>query len=201
MKLTFPIDTLEPGEIPAFSHIFDKFPEYPENISRMIKYLCWRFDPKSKDIRAMTDIAEKVSASEKRSGYKKPSATAEVSEDGELRFSDGWNQYCAVEAMFFELIDDQLFKFLVSIEIAIDNCNSVIRSPIPLNVGADEKAKAIISIQKAMEGNESAFKMKKSILAEMADGDKATVQNIEAGVKEKRRAPISPEGIRASNGD
>jgi hypothetical protein len=193
MKLTFPIDTVEPGEIPAFSRIFMLSKADPETLSKMLRYLCWRFDPKSADIRAMSGVDAKRAAAEAISGYRVPDPEATVGDDGELRFSDGWEEYCAVEAMFMGLIDDLRYKFILSIEMAIDQCNRVIRTPIPQNASPDIEAKTIISIQKAMEGNSQAFKTMSEQIAWLADNDPQTIFSISRATK--GRAPVSPESM------
>jgi hypothetical protein len=186
MDLTFPIDRVEPGEVPAFSHIFDRFQDHAHEVSLMLRYLCHRFDPKSTDIRRMTSVDDKRREAEKRSGWERPDPVANVDDNGKITFSDGWDRYSMVEGMFFELLDDLQYKFLVSIEIAIDNFNSVIRSPIPSNLSADEKAKTAISIQRALEGNKEAFETRREILAQMTDGEDSAIESISRAVTARR---------------
>lgn len=193
-KMTFPIDTMEPGEIPAFERIFEKFPEDPSYISLMLRYLVYRFDPLHAEMRTEASQEGKQALAERLSGWSRPSPESEVLENGDIKWSDGWEQYVQVERMFFELVDDFDFKYIVSLEIAMDNCNAVIRSPIPAKLSAEEKGKTMIALQKAIEGNNEARAIRRKIIAEMADGDEAAKANIAIATKGKRN-PIAPEGI------
>lgn len=194
MALTFPVDKVEPGEVPAFRHIFERFPDNPEQTSLMLRYLVYRFDPRSEDVRKSTNIDEKRRIAEGKSGWKRPDPVATTDEEGNISWSEGWQHYMVIEGMFFECMDDLEFKYLVSLEIAIDNCNAVIRSPIPHDLDEESKAKAIINIHKASDANDAALDRRRKIIDRMADGDESAAASIASASKSRRR-PISPEGM------
>ena len=173
--LTFPIDTKEPHEIPAFSEILDKYP----GSGAMIKYLCYRFDPKCELVRSGINVAERHRIAEGLSGTTCPIPdTAFVDEDGVAHFSDEWNMFSSVTSMFFPLLNNPEWEFLVSLEITINESNSLLREPIPEKIDVDTKTKIILLKQKATEGLREALNMRQVLIDRLVDGDERAQKSV-----------------------
>ena len=73
--------------------------------------------------------------------------------------------------MFFPLLNNPEWEFLVSLEITINESNSLLREPIPDNSDVDTKTKTILLKQKATEGLREALNMRQVLIDKLADGD------------------------------
>lgn len=130
-KLTFPIDTMEPGEIPAFRFIFDQYPGAEEKVSRMLRYVCYRFDPKCQKVRDAIGVEDRRMAAEEMSGYTCPLADQSmVDKDGEFVPSEDWRMLSEVTAMFFMVLNKPRWEMICTFEIVIAEGFDMMRQPI-----------------------------------------------------------------------
>lgn len=192
MALTFPIDSKEPAEIPAFEDIFSQYARHVEDLGGMLKYLCYRFDPASEDVhKSVGGIVVKEEKAAGKAGWTPPEASVGNDEHGNPILTDEFMVYREVMGEFFWLLDTELFEFICSLEISIHNANMILRDPI---LGSAEvKSKVLLNMQKATENVSDSLKLKKALIFEMAKEDKAAMDSIKTKVKIVR-ANISPEG-------
>lgn len=184
MALTFPIDTKDPGEIPAFQPILEEFP----GSEGVLRYLCWRFDPKSSDVRMVQNISEKQRLAEKKSGFKCPIPdVAFVDENGVAHMSDEWKDFAAISLRFFPLLNNPDWELMVSIEIAMDEGNGILREPIPANADIDTKAKSQLLKINTAKGCEDMRKIRNALISDLANGDEAAERLIRDNTSERKR--------------
>lgn len=194
MALTFPIDTKEPAEIAAFSSIFSEYSNSVANLSGMLKYLCYRFDPKCSEVRKMIGVTEKDRLAGDMAKWYPPEPLVLIDPGTRDQTLNGeYISYCDVQGEFFRLLDNDEWEFIVSLDIAIHNANMVIREPLPTGMDPEKKGKAILNIQKAIEGNKLALETRKSAAMGMADNDTGSAKAILSSTKSSR-ASMSPEG-------
>lgn len=130
-KLTFPIDTMEPGEIEAFRFIFDQYPNLEQKVSKMLRYVCYRFDPKCHKVRNAIGIDDRKAIAEELSGYTCPLADQSmVNEDGEFVPSEDWKMLSEVTAMFFMVLNKPRWEMICTFEIVIAEGFDMMRQPI-----------------------------------------------------------------------
>jgi hypothetical protein len=191
--LTFPIDTKDVHDIPEFAQILDEFGGTAPDIEGMLRYLCYRFDPKCAEVRRAIGIEEKGRIAQVKANWTVPEPRIEVQEDGTMVMDALWLAYSKVQGAFFEVLDNDEWEFIVSLDIAIHNAHMVIRQPIPPDGDAETNGKILLNIQKAIKGNEEALAIRRAAAMRLADSDPDAAKNLLAATKAQRRS-VSPEG-------
>ena len=200
MALTWPIDTVEPADIPAFGDIFSEYDHKVADLNGMLRYFCYRFDPKWLSAKEKVTIERKDAEAAKLAGWEPPIAKMEEDDDGNQVICFEYAIFLEILGAFFEVLDNDEWEFIVSLDIAIHNGNMIIREPI-LGDDPEVKGKILLNIQKAIKGNEEAIALRKSAAMRIADQDEVGARAIMTGTKAKKnRKPISPEGF-LSNGE
>lgn len=196
MSLTFPIDTKEPEDLPEFYHIFEQYSTRVPDLSQMLRWLCYRFDPKSPVFaKPNTGFDECVRMSDEMAGWKQPVPLMVAAEDGSQSLDFRFILFQEVMGEFFMVLDNDEWESIVTLGIAIHNGHMVIREPLPTDMDPETKGKVLNNIYKAIEGNAKAQEMRKAKVLEMAKRDELAVKSILAGAKAKAaRANVSPEG-------
>ena len=199
MALTFPIDKKEPSEIPAFTEIFLDFSMFVPDLNDMLKYLCYRFDPKSPVFdTSIVTYEERVRKAEELSGWVMPEPLMHVDEGGNNVVDTRYQLFSEVMGSFFSVLDNDEWEFIVSLDVAIHNGHMVIREPLPACMDPETKGKVQINIYKAIEGTAKALKERKAKAMELAQNDERAANAILSGTKkstQRKREPISPEGF------
>ena len=192
MVLTWPIDKVDPSDIPAFRPIYDKYQNLVPDLGGMIRFLCYRFDPKAREGRERDSVMKKEEDSAKMAKWKPPLAELLDEDDAEKdELCAAYAIYSEVVGLFFSILDNDDWEFIESLDIAIHNANMIIREPILGD--AEVKGKILLNIQKATMGNKDAMALRRELAAKMADSSPGTDKLIMASTKARR--PISPEGF------
>lgn len=132
MGLTYPIDTVDPREIPDLAPLFDAGAS-----SDMVRYVVHRFDPGSKEVRGRQVQAERDEMAAKKSGH------APTDADKSL--------LPKLTTAFLRIINSMDYTVLTSLEIAHDEAAEYIRRPIS-NDDPDKELKAVELKQKLIAG-------------------------------------------------
>lgn len=191
MVLTWPIDKVDPSEIPAFQPIYDAYQHVVPDLGGMLRFLCYRFDPKARDGREKDSVTKKAEDSAIMAGWKPPVPDLEETVDGAKEVSLAYTIYSEVVGLFFSILDNDEWEFIESLDIAIHNANMIIREPIVAD-DPEVKGKILLNVQKAIKGNEDAIVLRKGLAMKMADSDPAAAKSIMESTKSARR-PTSPE--------
>lgn len=194
MGMKFPIESMDAKDIPEFSQIFDEFSSIVPDLSNMLAFLCYRFDPGCAEVRRMVSVTEKDRVASDKAMWRPPEPVVITDPDTNEQTLDEWYvRYCEVQGAFFRCLDNDDWEFIVSLDIAIHNANMVIREPLPTSMDPEKKGKAILNIQKAIEGNKDALETRRQIARTLADGDDNAAKAILSSTKSSR-ASMSPEG-------
>jgi len=178
MGLTWPIDTKEVSEIPVLAEIANEFP----GSEPAIKYLVYRFDPKSHNVHNKVGIDEKRIEAERLSGYRCPVPEVAFMDDlGEVHFSDEWNSFAVLCNAFFPILNNPAWELLVSIELALHEGNGILRGPIPEDADIDLKAKSQLLKISTAKGLMDMMKIRDELIARLADKDLFATSIVENG--------------------
>lgn len=164
MSLTFPVDTTNPEAIPELSWITVAHP----GCNEMLKYLCYRFDPKCKEVRNAATVREKQRMAEAMSGWHVP---------------DDESQRALMEevaTLLFQVINNPEWEHITSLEFLMDESNTIIKRPIKADT-AEEMTKALILKHKASEGLREAIALRRTMMDSLADGDEGVARAIAKG--------------------
>jgi hypothetical protein len=115
MALKFPVDTTEPGEIPALASIIEKWPD----CEGLLKYLCYRYDPKFGPVREATNQSSRDTIAATYAGWPK--------EGEDLVLVAG------VTDAFFEAMNDFEWEILCSREIVLQQTLEQMRAEFDTN--------------------------------------------------------------------
>jgi hypothetical protein len=164
--MKFPVDTKEPGEIPAFDDILSRVPE----CGGLLKFLCYRYDPKCDKVRE--------AAQANRNGI--ASALADWPEDGQdiILISN------VVDA-FFIAFNDFEYEIMCSREIVLEQTLSQMREEFDTDEKDPDKISKAFLLKVELDKKADEIWNRLSMLYDkIADGDK----EIEKALKESRGA-------------
>jgi len=186
MALTFPIETTPPKDIPQFAGIYSTYGHLIQDLDGMLKYLCYRYDPKSSEVRSAVNRDAKTEMAERLSGWSKPAyeKSEEAGED-DIQSSNPWKFYTEVESRFLRIAWPLEYTFLESTEEAIYNAMDVMRRPIP-DVDEETQGKMVLNIQKATQTVNEGIAMYRKMQAQIADMDDNARENMEADIRKAR---------------
>lgn len=140
MAMTFPIDKVDPIEIPAFRVIFDMYGgDDTSHLSSMLKYLCYRFDPKHEP--ESVNFEQRKAMAMDKSGFVGPGDPPCVNEDGVLIVPPRYRTYMDVTSLFFAVLNNPDWEEMCSLEFMVAEAHQIMRSPIPDEADTDVKSK------------------------------------------------------------
>ncbi len=145
MGLTYPIDTVDPREIPDLAPLFDAGAS-----GDMVRYVVYRFDPGSKEVRGRQVQAERDTMAAQVSKYTPTDADKSL--------------LPKLTTCYLRIINSMDYEVLISLEMAFDEAMQLIRENI-LDEDADKKLKAVELKQKVIAGLP---KMENDILVKIA---------------------------------
>lgn len=168
MRLTFPIDTTDIKDIPGLSGIAIEHP----GCEGMLRYLCYRFDPRCKEVRGAATIREKQRVAEAKSGWHVPDPGTE-----ERKLME---EVCM---LFFPVLNNPEWEYLCSLEFLLDDSNRILRTQIDEDAETDAEAvtKVLIMRHKASEGVKDAINTRRMLIDSLADGDEDMARAVAAG--------------------
>lgn len=192
MVLTWPIDKVDPSDIPAFQPIYEAYKHLVPDLGGMLKFLCYRFDQNSQEVRAAVGTSEKDVVAQRLSAFLKPIPNvAFVDENGTIHMSDEWKQFSAVSFMFFPLLNNAKWELMTSMELAMDEGNAILREPIPIDADPDLKAKSQLLKINTAEGGMKMIQMREKLMDAIADGDEAMISMIDNGMGSRKKSTRS----------
>lgn len=200
MRLTFPIDVIDPVELDEFSGITEEYQASVPDLSGMLKYLVYRFDPKCTDVQRAMGVGDKEVVAQRLAGWSPPEMVLGYDEKENPIINHDWLRFSRIQGEFFSILDNDEWEFIVSLDIAIHNAHMIIREPIPADMDPEKRGKVLLNIQKAIEGNKEAIATRKATALAMADNDQSAAKNIMSATKATARRPVSPEGHVRTNG-
>jgi len=174
MALKFPVDEKEPGEIPALAGILADYPD----CDGLLKFLCYRYDPKFEPVRA----ASAKMRNEVASSY------AQWPEEGMpvILIED-------VVTGFFRLLNDFEWELLCSREMVMEQVLEQMRVKFEFKAEDDpDKVSKAFLLKTDLDDRADKIMARLIVLYDkISDGDK----EVEKVIKETRgsRRSISPE--------
>lgn len=185
--LTFPIENTSPSAIKSFDAIYATYGHLIGDLDGMIKYLCYRFDPKSEEVRAAVGRDAKREMAERLSGWSRPEPSKpQAAEDDEIQESGEWMLYMEVESMFLRLAWSIEYVFMESTEEAIYNSMDVVRRPIPPDTDEETQGKMVLNIQKATSFIHEAIGLLRKMQDSICDLDGEARENMESELRKAR---------------
>ncbi len=199
MGLTYPIDTVDPREIPAFEPLFLAHRIDADRLAKMVKYVCFRYDPKSDLVRGETSEKKKKETAERLSGYTCPAIDKSmVNENGEFVPSAEVSTLLAVTSSFFALLNNPRWEAVCTMLEVISEGHEMMRVPIHPDMDLDSQLKLGEYKGKLAERNMKLLDQVEVQIDRMADGDLiAKIAVSEATAKVIPRDPVS--GKKPSN--
>lgn len=133
MALTFPIDTVDIYEIKELAHILDEFPGDDD----ILRYVCYRFDPKCTQVRDRKTVAEKDAVAATLAGYSPEREKKTI--------------VTQMSTHVLRQLNSLDWEVMCSLEIAFDEAMQIIREEI-VSGDRDEMLKAVDLKQKVISG-------------------------------------------------
>lgn len=168
MALTFPVDTTEVDSIPALEVLAADYPGH----HGLIRFCCYRFDPKCDEVRKRQTVAEKNELAAALSGYK---PRAEI-DDAALQ---------SIATGILRLVNSLDWEVMCSLEIALDESMQMIREPI-ISGDEDKRLKAVELKQKVIGGMGKIEAELVNKRHKIAEADEQALSAINAGMADRR---------------
>lgn len=172
MGLTYPIDTVDPREIPAFNRVFEVHKIDADRLAKMVKYVCFRYDPKSDLVKEESSEKKKKDTAERLSGYTCPKVDKSmVNEEGEFVPSTEVSTLMAVTTAFFALLNNPRWESICTMLEVISEGHEMMRVPIHPDMDLDSQLKLGEYKGKLAERNMKLLDQVEVQIDRMADGD------------------------------
>ena len=173
-RLTWDITAKDVCDFPQLSTLIDEHGVEPE----VVKYLVFRFDPGSTDVRSSPTPEDKVRVASKMAGWSPPAPGH--GEDGVP--SAEFQQYMALETDFLRLYDP-MWTMLESMLESMYSNMQIMRMPIDMSLDPETLGKIQTNNSKAVEAVDKCMAVYTRRLAEFVDADAAAAARVSGAMR------------------